>query len=389
MSAKPSLKPNNPLFSSGPCPKRPGWNLSVLSNAILGRSHRSKKALDKINKVILLIRETLNIPSNYHIGIVPASDTGAIEMLLWNLLGKKPVDVLAWESFGNDWVKDIVNQLKIPNTRVLSADYGEIVDLSQVNFNNDVVFTWNGTTSGVCVPDADWIKDDREGLTICDATSAVFSMNLPWHKLDATTFSWQKVLGGEAQHGIIVLSPNVVYRLETFIAERPIPKIFQLRNKSSVNKKLFLGNTINTPSMLCIEDVLDSLTWVKKIGGLKKTIELSNKNLSVVEKKIKNSSWLEFLANDKKVRSCTSICLKIKKSVLETIDQEILKNNLSKLLEYLEENNIAYDIGAYRDAPRGIRIWGGATVNYEDIDILLDWLEWGYHEYIKKRIKNE
>ncbi len=389
MSAKPSLKPNNPLFSSGPCPKRPGWNLSVLSNAILGRSHRSKKALDKINKVILLIRETLNIPSNYHIGIVPASDTGAIEMLLWNLLGKKPVDVLAWESFGNDWVKDIVNQLKIENTNVLSSEYGEIVDLNEVNFNNDVVFTWNGTTSGVCVPDADWIKDDREGLTICDATSAVFSMNLPWHKLDATTFSWQKVLGGEAQHGVIVLSPKVLDRLEAFKAERPIPKIFQLMNKSSVNKKLFLGNTINTPSMLCIEDVLDSLIWVQKIGGLKKTIEFSNKNLSVVEKKIKNSSWLDFLAKDKKIRSCTSICLKIKTSIQETTDQDVLKNNLSELLSYLEENNIAYDIGAYRDAPIGIRIWGGATVSYKDIDILLDWLEWGYHEYIKKRIKNE
>ena len=389
MNVKPSLKPNNPLFSSGPCPKRPGWSLSVLSDAILGRSHRSKKALERINKVILLIRETLNIPSDYHIGIVPASDTGAIEMLLWNLLGKKPVDVLAWESFGNDWVKDIVNQLKIENTNVLSSEYGEIVDLSEVNFNNDVVFTWNGTTSGVCVPDADWIKDDREGLTICDATSAVFSMNLPWHKLDATTFSWQKVLGGEAQHGVIVLSPKVLDRLEAFKAERPIPKIFQLMNKSSVNKKLFLGNTINTPSMLCIEDVLDSLIWVQKIGGLKKTIEFSNKNLSVVEKKIKNSSWLEFLAKDKKIRSCTSICLKIKTTIQETTDQDVLKNNLSELLSYLEENNIAYDIGAYREAPIGIRIWGGATVSYKDIDILLDWLEWGYHEYIKKRIKNE
>ena len=384
MNVKPSLKPNNPLFSSGPCPKRPGWSLSVLSDAILGRSHRSKKALERINKVILLMRETLNIPSDYHIAIVPASDTGAIEMLLWNLLGKKPVDVLAWESFGNDWVKDIVNQLKIENTKVLSSEYGEIVDLSEVNFNNDVVFTWNGTTSGVCVPDADWIKDDREGLTICDATSAVFSMNLPWRKLDATTFSWQKVLGGEAQHGVIVLSPKVLDRLETFKAERPIPKIFQLMNKSSVNKKLFLGNTINTPSMLCIEDVLDSLIWVQKIGGLKKTIEFSNKNLSVVEKKIKNSSWLDFLAKDKKIRSCTSICLKIKTSILETTDQDVLKNNLSELLSYLEKNNIAYDIGAYRDAPIGIRIWGGATVNYKDIDILLDWLEWGYHEYIKK-----
>ena len=384
MNAKPSLKPNNPLFSSGPCPKRPGWNLSVLSDAILGRSHRSKKALERINKVILLIRETLDIPSEYHIGIVPASDTGAIEMLLWNLLGEKSVDVLAWESFGNDWVKDIVNQLKIENTRVLTAEYGDIVDLSKVNFNNDVVFTWNGTTSGVCVPNGDWIKDDRKGLTICDATSAVFSMDLPWHKLDATTFSWQKVLGGEAQHGVIVLSPKTLDRLESFKAERPIPKIFQLMNKSSVNKKLFLGNTINTPSMLCIEDVLDSLKWVQKIGGLKKTIEFSNKNLSTVEKKIKESSWLDFLAKEQKTRSCTSICLKIKPILLETINQEILKNNLSELLKHLEENNIAHDIASYRDAPEGIRIWGGATVNYKDIAILLDWLEWGYHEYIKK-----
>ena len=384
MNTKPSLKPNNPLFSSGPCPKRPGWNLSVLSDAILGRSHRSKKALERINKVILLIRETLDIPSDYHIGIVPASDTGAIEMLLWNLLGEKSVDVLAWESFGNDWVKDIVNQLKIENTRVLTSEYGDIVDLSKVDFNNDVVFTWNGTTSGVCVPNGDWIEDDRKGLTICDATSAVYSMDLPWYKLDATTFSWQKVLGGEAQHGVIVLSPRTLNRLESFKAERPIPKIFQLMNKSSVNKKLFLGNTINTPSMLCIEDVLDSLKWVQKIGGLKKTIEFSNKNLSIVEKKIKESSWLDFLAKEQKTRSCTSICLKVKSALPETINQDILKNNLSELLKYLEENNIAHDISSYRNAPVGIRIWGGATVNYKDIDILLDWLEWGYHEYIKK-----
>ena len=305
-------------------------------------------------------------------------------MLLWNLLGEKSVDVLAWESFGNDWVKDIVNQLKIENTRVLTSEYGDIVDLSKVDFNNDVVFTWNGTTSGVCVPNGDWIEDDRKGLTICDATSAVFSMDLPWHKLDATTFSWQKVLGGEAQHGVIVLSPKTFNRLESFKAERPIPKIFQLMNKASVNKKLFLGNTINTPSMLCIEDVLDSLKWVQKIGGLKKTIEFSNKNLSTVEKKIKESSWLDFLAKEQKIRSCTSICLKIKSALTETINQSILKNNLSELLKYLEENNIAHDIGSYRDAPEGIRIWGGATVNYKDIDILLDWLEWGYHEYIKK-----
>ena len=386
MNSKPTLKPNNPLFSSGPCPKNPDWKLASLSNAILGRSHRSKVALERINEVILRIRTILNIPSDYHIGIVPASDTGAIEMLLWNLLGEKPVDVLAWESFGNDWVKDIVNQLKIKNVRVLDAEYGEIADLSKVDFNNDVVFTWNGTTSGVCVPNANWIINDRKGLTICDATSAVFSMDLPWNKLDATTFSWQKVLGGEAQHGVIILSPKVLKRLESFRPVRPIPKIFQLMNKSTVNKKLFLGNTINTPSMLCIEDVLNALKWIEKIGGLKTTIELSEKNLSAVENKIKNSSWLTFLAAEKNIRSCTSICLKIKPSVINTLDHETLKNNLSEFLKFLEKNNVAYDIGSYRDAPSGIRIWGGATVNHQDIDILLDWLEWGYHEYIKKEI---
>ena len=384
MIIKPIVKPVNPLFSSGPCPKNPDWKLSALSNAILGRSHRSKKALDRINNVIFLIRETLHIPSEYHIGIVPASDTGAIEMLLWNLLGERPVDVLAWESFGNDWVKDIVDQLKIENTRVLKAEYGEIIDLNKVDFKSDIVFTWNGTTSGVCVPNADWIKDDREGLTLCDATSAVFSMNLPWNKLDATTFSWQKVLGGEAQHGVIILSPRVIERLEKFKANRPIPKIFQLLSKSKVNKKLFLGNTINTPSMLCIEDVLDSLQWVKKIGGIDKTIEISKKNLGVVENKIENSSWLDFLAINKEIRSCTSICLKIKPSILKLINIESLKEKMSELLNYFEQNNIAFDIGSYRDAPLGIRIWGGATINCKDIEILLDWLEWGYHEFITK-----
>ncbi|MBF96768.1 MAG: phosphoserine transaminase [Pelagibacterales bacterium] len=386
MIDKPKVKPNNSLFSSGPCPKRPGWSLSVLSDAILGRSHRSKLALERINKVILLIREILEVPINYSIAIVPASDTGAIEMLLWNLLGEKPVDVLAWESFGNDWVKDIVNQLKIKNTRVLKADYGKITNLDEVDFKNDVVFTWNGTTSGVCVPNANWIMDDREGLTICDATSAVFSMRLPWSKLDATTFSWQKVLGGEAQHGIIILSPKVIERLESFSIDRPIPKIFQLMSKSKVNKKLFTGNTINTPSMLCVEDVLDSLQWVKKIGGLNKTIEISKKNLSMVESKIENSSWLEFLAVKKEIRSCTSICLKIKPSILKLMDSETLKDKMSQLLSYFEKNNIACDIGSYRDAPLGIRIWGGSTINCKDIEILLDWLEWGYYEFIKKDV---
>lgn len=384
MSIKPTDKPNNPFFSSGPCPKRPGWNLSGLSGAILGRSHRSKIALDRINQVIQLIRETLEVPNDYHIGIVPASDTGAIEMLLWNLLGDRPVDVLAWESFGNDWVKDVVNQLKIDDANVMKAEYGDIVDLHKVNFENDVVFTWNGTTSGVCVPNADWIDQNREGLTICDATSAVYSMYLPWEKLDATSFSWQKVLGGEAQHGVIIINPRVIERLENYRPNNPIPKIFQLSSNSKINKKLFTGSTINTPSMLCIEDVLDSLLWVKSIGGLKRTIEISENNLSIVEKKILNSSWLEFLPNRKEIRSCTSICLKIKPSVLKLINEEKIKKNISNLLDYLDKQNIAFDIGSYRDAPLGIRIWGGATVNSKDIEVLLDWLEWGYHEFIGK-----
>ena len=384
MSIKPTDKPNNPFFSSGPCPKRPGWNLSGLSGAILGRSHRSKIALDRINQVIQLIRETLEVPNDYHIGIVPASDTGAIEMLLWNLLGDRPVDVLAWESFGNDWVKDVVNQLKIDDANVMKAEYGDIVDLHKVNFENDVVFTWNGTTSGVCVPNADWIDHNREGLTICDATSAVYSMYLPWKKLDATSFSWQKVLGGEAQHGVIIISPRVIERLENYRPRNPIPKIFQLSSNSKINKKLFTGSTINTPSMLCVEDVLDSLLWVKSIGGLKRTIEISENNLSIVEKKILNSSWLEFLPNRKEIRSCTSICLKIKPSVLKLINEEKIKKNISNLLDYLDKQNIAFDIGSYRDAPLGIRIWGGATVNSRDIEVLLDWLEWGYHEFIGK-----
>ena len=384
MILKPEQKPSNPYFSSGPCAKRPGWSSDIYSKAILGRSHRSKIALSRIKEVIDLTKLLLEIPDNFYVGIVPASDTGAIEMLLWSLLGEKPVEVLAWESFGNDWVKDIINQLKIPNTKVTQAKYGKIVNLNDVNFKKDIVFTWNGTTSGVCVPNGDWIPDNREGLTICDATSAAFSMRLPWKKLDATTFSWQKVLGGEAQHGIIVLSPKAIHRLENFIPNRAIPKIFQLSNKGKVNKKLFTGSTINTPSMLCVEDALDALNWVKQIGGIEKTIELSKKNLLVVEKKIKNSLWLDFLPEEKSIRSCTSICLKIKESVLEKYETDKLKEKMNNVFSFLEENKIAYDINSYRDAPIGIRIWGGATVNEKDIDILLDWLEWCFIKFIRE-----
>ena len=384
MILKPENKPLNPYFSSGPCAKRPGWSSDIYTKAILGRSHRSKIALSRIKEVIDLTKLLLEIPDNYYVGIVPASDTGAIEMLLWSLLGEKPIEVLAWESFGNDWVKDIIHQLKIANTEVVQAKYGKIVNLNNVNFKKDIVFTWNGTTSGVCVPNGNWISNNREGLTICDATSAAFSMRLPWKKLDATTFSWQKVLGGEAQHGIIVLSPRAIYRLENFIPNRAIPKIFQLSSKGKVNKKLFTGSTINTPSMLCVEDALDALNWVKKIGGLEKTIELSKKNLIVVEKKIKNSLWLDFLPEEKNIRSCTSICLKIKESILEKYDTDNLEKKMNNMFSFLEENKIAYDINSYRDAPIGIRIWGGATVNEEDINILLDWLEWCFIKFIRE-----
>ncbi len=385
MKSKPEKKPIYPYFSSGPCAKRPGWSPAVLSEAILGRSHRSKVALNKISNVINLTKEILKVPDNYQVGVVPASDTGAIEMLMWSMIGYKSVEVLAWESFGLDWVKDITEQLKIDNTNTYQADYGDIVNLKKIDFNNDVIFTWNGTTSGVRVPNGEWIDDNRKGLTFCDATSAVFSMEIPWKKLDATTFSWQKVLGGEAQHGVIVLSPNALKRLEDFIPNRPIPKIFQLANKGKVNMKLYSGSTINTPSMLCFEDVLDSLNWIKSIGGLKKTIELSNNNLRIVEEKIKDSVWLEFLAKEVQNRSCTSICLKIKSTITKKFEKSEIENKLKNMLSFFEKENIAYDINSYRDAPLGIRIWGGATVNCNDIKSLLEWLEWGYYNFIEEK----
>ena len=384
MLSKPIKKPQKPFFSSGPCAKRPGWKPEVLKDAILGRSHRSEIALNKIRKVINLTKDILEVPADYEVGIVPASDTGAIEMVMWSMLGERAVDVLAWESFGKDWVKDIIEQLKLKDARALVADYGDIINLNEINFNNDIVFTWNGTTSGVCVPDGEWIKDERMGLTICDATSAAFSMKLPWDKLDATTFSWQKVLGGEAQHGVIILSPKAIQRLENFIPDRPIPKIFQLANNKKVNKKLYNGSTINTPSMLCFEDVLDSLNWVKEIGGLEETIAISKKNLNAVKEGLYSSSWLEFLANSPSNISSTSICLKIKKDVLEKIEYTSLKANLKNLLTFLEEEGIAYDINSYRDAPLGIRIWGGATVSEKDIRILMEWLEWGFQKFLRK-----
>ncbi len=382
MINKPIHKPTNPNFSSGPCAKRPGWSTNTLSNALVGRSHRSRPALEKINRIISLSRELLNIPKDYKIALVPASDTGAMEMAMWSMLGERDIEILAWESFGKIWVNDILNQLKIENTKVISANYGYLPELKNINFSKDIVFTWNGTTSGVCLPNGDWINKSRSGLTICDATSAIFSMNLPWEKLDVTTYSWQKTLGGEAQHGMIILSPKAINRLNNYTPKWPIPKIFRLTNSGKVNDKIFEGNTINTPSMLCIEDVLDSLNWIKKIGGLSKTIELSKYNLKIVQNAVLNIDWLEFLAVSPDSRSSTSICLVITDKKFNSHSEEIRKEKIDKILQLLEEENVAFDINSYRDAPLGIRIWGGATVNYRDIKILMSWLEWAYEKIV-------
>ncbi|HEY9622299.1 MAG TPA: phosphoserine transaminase [Crinalium sp.] len=374
----PTTKPRIPYFSSGPCAKRPGWAASNLQNACVGRSHRSEDGKAKLADVIERSKKILGVPADYRLGIVPASDTGAVEMALWSLLGQRPVDILAWESFGQEWVKDVLDELKIPDVQLLKAPYGSLPDLSQVNFDHDVVFLWNGTTSGVRVPNGDWIKDDRQGLTICDATSAVFAMDVPWEKIDVLTYSWQKVLGGEAQHGVIVLSPRAVERLETYQPAWPIPKIFRLSSKGKLIEGIFKGDTINTPSMLCVEDALDSLTWAESIGGLSGLIGRSEANLKAIANWVSQSTWADFLAETPETRSCTSICLKIVDdwfTGLSSDDQAKISKKLAKLLE---KQQVAYDIAPYRAAPPGLRIWGGATVETADIEALLPWLDWGY-----------
>jgi len=366
--------PSNPNFSSGPCAKRPGWTSSNIDNALLGRSHRSKDCLLKIQKVITETKDILNIPKDYKIAIVGGSDTGAFEMAMWSLLGLKPIDILAWESFGRDWVKDVIDELKIPNTSLIEADYGKLPDLESVNFENDVIFTWNGTTSGVKVPNGDWISPNRMGLTLCDATSAVFAMEIPWKKLDVTSFSWQKVLGGEAQHGILVMSPRAIIRLEKYTPSWPIPKLFRLANKGKVQDKIFNGSTINTPSMMCIEDVLDSLIWVRNIGGLEAMINRSSNNLKAIEKWEKENNWIEFLAKDKSFRSSTSICLRIIDEWFINKNEDERKSILNFFHEKLAIKNIAFDINSYGSAPLGLRIWGGGTVETKDIELLLPWI---------------
>jgi phosphoserine aminotransferase len=378
MIDKPTIKPNNPNFSSGPCAKRPGWNIQNLKTDSLGRSHRAKLPKQRLLEVITLTKEILQLPKDYRVGILPASDTGAIEAAMWSLLGKTGVEVLAWENFGNDWVKDIKDQLKPDNLTIHKADYGNITDFNNLNFDNDIVFNWNGTTSGVCVPNADWIPQDRKGLTICDATSAVFAMDMDWSKLDVVTWSWQKVLGGEAAHGMIAMSPKAIERLSEYQPSWPIPKIFRLANNKKVIEGIFKGETINTPSMLCVEDAIDALQWIQSIGGYAGSIKKSKSNLEVIKKWVASHDWIDFLANDPNTLSSTSICLKITEDWFVQLSEEEQQTKVKEINSLLEKEGVAYDINAYRTAPAGFRIWGGATVEASDIETLLPWIEWGY-----------
>lgn len=378
ITAQPAVKPANPNFSSGPCAKRPGWTLEALSDAPLGRSHRAKVGKAKLKLAIDLTREVLEIPADYRIGIVPASDTGAVEMALWSLLGARPVDLLAWESFGEGWVTDVVKQLKLKDARVLKAPYGELPDLAQVNFDHDVVFTWNGTTSGVRVPNGDFIPADRQGLTICDATSAAFAQNLDWAKLDVVTYSWQKVLGGEAAHGMLILSPRAVERLESYVPAWPLPKIFRLTKGGKLIEGTFEGETINTPSMLCVEDYIDALNWAKAVGGLKGLQARSDANFKVLAGYVAKTPWIDFLATVPETRSNTSVCLVVADPEVKALAPDAQAAFAKALAASLEKAGVAYDIGAYRDAPAGLRIWAGATVEASDLDGLLPWLDWAF-----------
>jgi phosphoserine aminotransferase len=378
MSAKPPKRPVVPHFSSGPCAKRPGWSLPVLAEAVLGRSHRSKAGKAKLKRAIDLTREVLEVPADYRIALVPASDTGAVEMALWTLLGARSVTVLAWESFGEGWVSDVVKQLKLENASVLKAPYGELPDLSRIDAKSDIVFTWNGTTSGVRVPNADWIAADREGLAICDATSACFAQKLDWQKLDVVTFSWQKALGGEAAHGMLILSPRAVERLETYTPPWPLPKIFRLTKGGKLNEGIFAGETINTPSMLCVEDYLDALGWAKSIGGLRALNARADANAKVIADWVAQTSWIEFLARDPAFRSNTSVCLTIVDPSVSRLGAEGQTAFVKDLAALLEKENVAYDIAGHRDAPPGLRIWCGSTVERADLEALTAWLDWAF-----------
>jgi phosphoserine aminotransferase len=376
--AKPAALPKNPNFSSGPCAKRPGWSLEALKDAPLGRSHRAKIGKTKLKLSIDLTREILQVPADYRIGIVPASDTGAVEMAMWSLLGPRPVDALAWESFGEGWVTDIVKQLKLKDSRILKAPYGEIPDLATVDFDHDVIFTWNGTTSGVRVPNGDWIASDRKGLTIADATSAAFAQKLDWDKLDVVTFSWQKALGGEGAHGMLILSPRAVERLETTTPAWPMPKIFRMTKGGKLIEGIFEGETINTPSMLCVEDYIDALLWAKSIGGLDGLIARADSNAKVLADWVAASDWAGFLAKAEPIRSNTSVCLKVIDPAIVVLPAEAQAAFAKKLASLVEKERAGYDIGAYRDAPPGLRIWCGATVEAADVAALTHWLDWAF-----------
>ena len=374
----PTTRPRVPHFSSGPCAKRPGWALKNLSDAPLGRSHRAKIGKDKLKRAIDLTREVLAVPADYRIGIVPASDTGAVEMALWSLLGPRGVDMVAWESFGSGWVSDVVKELKLPDTRKIVADYGLLPDLSTIDFDRDVVFTWNGTTSGVRVANADFIPADRKGLTICDATSAAFAQNLDFAKLDVVTFSWQKVLGGEGAHGVIILSPRAVERLESYTPSWPMPKIFRMTKGGKIIEGIFQGETINTPSMLCVEDYIDALLWAKEVGGLKGLMARADANAKVIFDFVEKNDWIANLAEDPATRSNTSVCLTIADKDVLALDADAQAAFAKGLVSLLDKQGVAYDIGAYRDAPSGLRIWAGATIDTADLDALMPWLTWAF-----------
>lgn len=374
----PDVRPNNTHFSSGPCSKRPNWSLEALSDAPLGRSHRAKIGKTKLKQAIDLTREVLEVPADYRIGIVPASDTGAVEMALWSLLGPRGVDMVAWESFGSGWVSDVVKELKLPDVRKITADYGLLPDLSTIDFDRDVVFTWNGTTSGVRVANADFIPADRKGLTICDATSAAFAQNLDFAKLDVVTFSWQKVLGGEGAHGVIILSPRAVERLESYTPAWPMPKIFRMTKGGKIIEGIFQGETINTPSMLCVEDYIDALLWAKQVGGLNGLMARADANAKVIFDFVEKNDWIANLAKDPATRSNTSVCLTIADKDVLALDADAQAAFAKGLVSLLDKQGVAYDIGAYRDAPSGLRIWAGATIDTADLEALMPWLTWAY-----------
>ena len=377
---KPTWRPANPCFSSGPCAKRPGWSPDVLSGALLGRSHRSKIGLARLAEIIERSRALLQMPADYRLGIVAGSDTGAVEMALWSLLGARGVDVLAWENFGQGWVDDVTQRLKLPDVRLLQAPYGRLPDLAAVDPDRDTVFVWNGTTSGVRLPDGDWIAPDRRGLTICDATSAAFAMHLPWPKLDVVTWSWQKALGGEAGHGMLALGPRAVERLESYTPPWPLPKLFRLTSKGKLIEGVFRGETINTPSMLCVEDAIDSLKWAERVGGLDALVARVEGNLAAVAAWVEHSSWARFLAEEPRTRSCTSIQLSIVDPWFLDLTPEGRFNAVRSMTARLEAEGVGYDLASHRASPPGIRIWAGATVERSDVEALLPWLDWAWDE---------